>query len=195
MAINVSIFHLSNVVDTCAIWNVLSSPRFFTAALGAGVGFAVTQVVVYECLFKARKQTSVSERRLQDRLSAAMRAAHVIAFGLDVDDLQMIAVLENRKRLGKGELSSIAFAIKTRQAVLTDDQKARKLAQQVLPEPGVQTTPHLLGWLLFNNKLMDHEKDLIVREHVSLGRPLAEHLETAYLEACRCRLMVNTRPT
>lgn len=35
----------------------------------------------------------------------------------------MVEALENRKKLGKGELSSSAFAMKIGQAVITDDQK------------------------------------------------------------------------
>jgi len=45
-----------------------------------------------------------------------------------IEDLQSISVLESRKCLGEGELSSIAFAMKIRLAVITDDRKALELA-------------------------------------------------------------------
>ena len=78
-------------------------------------------------------------------------------------------LLERRKRLGKGELSSIALAMKTNQAFMTDDQKARKLGKEVIGNDKVQTTPHLLGWLFFEGKLLDVDKEDIVAEHKQLG--------------------------
>jgi hypothetical protein len=94
--------------------------------------------------------------------------------------------------LSKGELSSVAFAKKTRQAFLTDDQKARLLAREVIGRSMVQTTPHLFGWLYFNRRLGEGDKDAIIAEHKSLGRPLAKHFEAMYEEAMRCRLMVRS---
>jgi hypothetical protein len=111
------------------------------------------------------------------------------SYPLDITDLQTIEILENRKRLGKGELSSIAFALKTRQAFLTDDQKARNLAKQVLQDKMSQTTPHLVGWLFFHSHLTDSDKSIVIREHTDMERPLARYFEDMYLEACRCRLM------
>jgi len=195
MAINVSAFHPTNIADTCAVWNVLSSKRLFRAALDAGVVFVVTRVVIYECMFKPRKTIAAAERELRGRLDAAQRTSAIVVHPLDIEDLQTIQVLESRKRLGKGELSCIAFAMKTRQAVLTDDQKARKLTHDVHPCPGAQTTPHLLGWLFYGNRLMDSEKDQIVCEHREMGRPLAGPFEDIYIEALRCRLMAATTQT
>ena len=188
MAIDVSVFFLSNITDTCAIWNVLSSRRLFRVALSAGVVFACTRVVIYECLHKRRKTVTEVDRELQARLRTAQAASDVSVYPVELDDLQAIALLENRKRLGKGELSTIAFAIKTRQVVLTDDQKARKLAMIVM-STAAQTTPHLFGWLFFGNRLTDSDKDEVISEHKMMNRPLTNHLEIAYIEACRCRLM------
>jgi len=195
MAIDVSRFHPHNIADTCAVWNILSSRRLFRAALDAGVVFVCTRVVAYECLLKPRKHVTDADVELRSRLQAAQKTNAFSVFSLDVDDLQTVELLEKRKRLGKGELSSIAFALKTRQAVLTDDQKARKLAAEVLPSPGVQTTPHLFGWLYFNNHLTDSEKDSVIAEHKEFVRPLATFFEQIYLEALRCRLMHSQRAT
>ncbi|MGD0263596.1 MAG: hypothetical protein ABSD47_01420 [Candidatus Methylomirabilota bacterium] len=193
MAIDPSSFHPVNVTDTCAVWNVLSSRTLYTAARLAGVVFVCTGFVVYECLFKPRKTETVSDKELQARLRAAQKEPSFVTYPLDVADLQTIGILESRKRLGKGELSSIAFALKIRQAFLTDDQKARRLAREIFGEVPTQTTPHLLGWLFFGNRLGDADKDAIVKEHAGLGRSLAQHFEEAYLEACRCRLMTRHR--
>jgi predicted nucleic acid-binding protein len=108
---------------------------------------------------------------------------------LDAADLQDVAILEKRRRLGKGELSSIAFAKKTRQAFMTDDRKAQRLGEAVLANQMTQSTPHLFGWLIFTGKLTDIDKDRVINEHQSLNRPLRKHFEDIYLEALRCRLM------
>jgi hypothetical protein len=195
MAIDVSRFHPHNIADTCAVWNILSSRRLLRVALDAGVVFVCTRVVAYECLLKPRKNVTDADVELRSRLQAAQEAQAFSVFSLDIDDLQTVELLEKRKRLGKGELSSIAFALKTRQAFLTDDQKARKLAADVLSNPGAQTTPHLFGWLYFNNHLTDSEKDSVIAEHKQLARPLATFFEQIYLEALRCRLMAAQKVT
>ncbi len=194
MAIDVSAFHKHNVADTCAVWNILSSRRLFRAALDAGVTFVCTRVVEYECLLKPCKVTE-AHHELRARLQAAQRANDIAVLSLDVDDLHTVQVLERRQRLGKGELSCIALALKTRQAVLTDDQKARRLATEVLPHPGAQTTPHLFGWLFFNNRLSDSDKDSVICDHKQMERPLGIFFETIYTEACRCRWMATRKAT
>jgi hypothetical protein len=108
---------------------------------------------------------------------------------IDVEDLQEVAVLEARRRLSKGEISSIVFSKKSLQAFMTDDKKAAILARTILPGHRVQSTPHLLAWLIFTARLQDSDKDAIVAELTSLSRNLNPHLEEAYREALRCRLM------
>ena len=53
-------------------------------------------------------------------------------------DLQAIKILESRKRLGKGELSPIALAMKVRQAVITDDMKTSRSGHGVLVVPSLR---------------------------------------------------------
>lgn len=89
--------------------------------------------------------------------------------------------------MGKGEISAIAFALKIGQAVLTDDQKARRRAA----ESGcryVQTTPHLLSWLLFLNRLGDTDLDTVVAQHQEVEGTLTKHLRDAASEARQCQL-------
>ena len=109
------------------------------------------------------------------------------AYSCDIGDLQAIRLLESRKRLGKGELSSIAFAMKIGQAVITDDKKARKLAEDS-GHAHVQTTPHLFSWLIFNRRLGDSDKERVIEQHKEMDRPLAPHFENAYEMALQCRL-------
>ncbi len=176
MAVDPRSFHRFNMVDTCAVWNVLSSNRLYQGASGAGCIFSCTGFVIYECLVKPRKKMSTHDLELRRRLVEERNNARFSTFNLDLEDLQEVEILERRKKLGKGELSSIAFAKRTNQAFLTDDQKARKLGNDVIPGY-VQTTPHLLGWLLFEGILKDSDKDAVIADHNSLNLPLGKYFE------------------
>jgi hypothetical protein len=69
--------------------------------------------------------------------------------------------------------------MKTHQAVMTDDQKARELAQEV-GHALVQTTPQLFAWLFFIGKLSEADKGAIIRQHVEMGQILKPHFERAH---------------
>ena len=188
MAIDPSKFHLINVADTCSVWNVLSSARLHAAAKEAHCEFCVTNFVRYECLTKPRKKAPTqAEAELMRRLIREQARGGFAAHSCDIGDLQAIKILESRNRLGKGELSSIAFAMKIRQAVLTDDMKARKLAEHS-GHALTQTTPHLFSWLIFKGRLGDSDKPTVIMQHQAMERPLAPHFEAAYEMALQCRL-------
>lgn len=191
MAIDPSKFHLINVADTCSVWNVLSSVRLYGAAKEARCEFCMTSFVYYECLIKPRKVSSAADIELRERLVKEQARGGFAAHSCDIGDLQTIQLLESRKRLGKGELSSIAFAMKITQAIITDDMKARKLAE----DSGLaltQTTAHLFAWLIFKGRLGDSDRATVIAQHQAMDGPLAPHFETAYEMALQCRL--NARP-
>jgi hypothetical protein len=125
---------------------------------------------------------------LQRRLRVARNGGKFQLFSLAIEDLQEIEILERRKKLGRGELSSIAFAKRTHQAFLTDDKNALKLALQVLPTGRVQTTPDLFCWLIFEQFLGDSDKQVVISQHESLKRPLKEQFEESYAVALQYRL-------
>ena len=187
MRINVSEFHQYNITDTCAVWNVLSSCLLYSTARSAGCLFSITKFVHYECLHKPRKP-SAHGPILQQRLQQQQIKGAFQSYSLTINDLQDVGMLESRKKLSKGELSSIALARKFGQAFLTDDQKARKLAEGLMHNM-VQTTPHLLGWLFFNGRLTDGDKRTIIDEHVALSGQLFPYFESVYHESLRCQLM------
>jgi len=189
MAIDCSQFHLVNVIDTCAIWNVLSSQRLLSAAKAAKCHFSATAFVYYEALHKSRTAPTKEDIELQNRLRRERRAGFFGDCSLDIRDLQEIDILERRMHLGKGELSSIAFSKKAGLSFLTDDQKARRLGSGVMAASRVQTTPHLFGWLFFVGQLSDSDKNGVIDEHERYGGPLRPYFETMYNEALRCRLM------
>lgn len=187
MAIDPSKFHLINVADTCSVWNVLSSARLHSAAKEAHCEFCVTSFVRYECLTKPRKAPSPAETELMRRLTQEQARGGFAAHSCDIGDLQAIKLLESRKKLGKGELSAIAFAMKIGQAVITDDMKARKLAEDS-GHAHIQTTPHLFSWLIFKGRLGDSDKGTVIAQHKAMERPLEPHFEDAYDMALQCRL-------
>jgi hypothetical protein len=188
MPLDLSRFAKSSVADACAVWNILSSNMLNGSAREAGRTFCFTEFVEYECLTKARQKPTAEEEELIRRLKAERVAKRFQTFHLAIDDLLDLEVLENRKRLGKGELSTIVFAKRTAQAIVTDDQKARRLADVELGASAVQTTPHLLGWLVFTQRLGDGDVDRVIDEHEQMKRPLSKYFREAYELALQFRL-------
>jgi len=191
MAIDITAFNLVNVVDTCSVWNVLSSQLLYGAAREAGCDFCITTFVHYECLVKPRKAASKGpeEQLLMDRLKREQDRGRFKYHSCDIADLQQLATLAGRKRIGKGELSAIAFAMKINQAVLTDDQGARRFSADAGCQK-TQTTPQLFGWLVFTGRLGHVDKSTIIQQHEATKGPLRKHLDDACDIALQCRLNV-----
>lgn len=188
---NITQFKLYNVIDSCSVWNILLSPIIYQASLTAGCFYIMTGYVAYECLHKKRKlglnTTSI------ERLEKEIKAGKFTTYNITIDDLQDIEILNNRKRLGKGELSAIVFAQKTRQAFLTDDKKARKLGNGVLGSENVQTTPHLVGYCFYKRHLLDGDFNILIQEHTSTLNGswgnLSPYFQEAYEYSLKIRLM------
>lgn len=195
MALDVQNFYKYVVVDTCAVWNILSSRMLHQAGISAGCYFSITAFVLYECLHKPRSSKRPSEIKLQERLKTARQAGQFKEYALEVADLQDVDILAQRQNLSKGEIAAIAFAKKTNQAFLTDDQGARKLAATALERSKIQTTPHLLGWLVFTDSISDEGVAVVISEHNEMERPLSVYFDSMHKEALRCRAMDTTRKT
>ena len=132
---------------------------------------------------------SQSDQALRERLTRERDLGNFAELHLTLDQLEDISLLEKRRKLGKGELSTIAVARNHRQAVLTDDQKARRLAEEFCERGMVQTTPHLLGWLFFTTELLDSDLKVIVNEHEQVDGPLAKYFDEMYRRALERRAM------
>ncbi|MDR3689322.1 MAG: hypothetical protein P4L46_08085 [Fimbriimonas sp.] len=104
-------------------------------------------------------------------------------------------MLETRKQLGRGEITTVLFAKTTNQAAMSDDGGARELASDMLGVPRSQTTCHLFGWLFYTGHLVDHERVDIQNEHIAMGRPLAPHFDVAYEMAMRAKLYDSQKKT
>lgn len=191
MSFDVRNFHRYNIVDSCAIQNVLSSLTLYSASLQAKCEFICTGFVHYECLVKERNNGSKEDMEIQKRFARAIKTGEIKLDHLNIEDLQDVHVLENRKKLGMGELSSIAVANKYRQVFMTDDLKARKLGIAIMGVGRVQTTPQLFGWLVYGNYLLDSDKDRVIFEHESLEKriPLSSFFEQLYLKALEAKFI------
>lgn len=189
MNIDITTINKFCVIDTCSIQNILSSNILSSAVTNNGFSFCVTKFVEYEMLHKQSSVPSDAENTIKCRYKQEVANGKYECHNLSIEDLQDIEILESRKKLGKGELSIIAFAKKINQGIMTDDQQARKLGESVLSKSRVQTTPQLLGWLFYNRILIDSELDTICSEHTSKDRPLERFFREVYLESLRIRMM------
>jgi hypothetical protein len=189
--IDITRFHKNNIIDTCSVWNLLSSRKFYQAALNAGCDFTCSRFVIYECLYKTRKSLCKEDLDLQERLRSEQRKGYFKEEHISIDELQQVDVLEKCMSLSKGELSSIVLAKSRKRAFLTDDQPARKLACNFLNDEYVQTTPQLFGWLYFEGMLADSDKDQIISEHREMNRPLGTYFNKVYLWALELKLAKN----
>lgn len=188
MAIDITTFYKINIVDTCSIWNILSSTKLFAATVGEKCVLSCTQFVLYECLYKPRAVATAQDDELRRRLTRVREDGHFTDYPISIEDLQTVEVLRSRMNLSKGEISSMVFAKKTRQAFLTDDEAARTLARNLLEDRMIQTTPQLFGWLFFLGVLTDTDKDRIIDEHRNLDRPLEKYFNETYYLAMQMKL-------
>lgn len=182
-------FSPASVVDTCSIWNMLSSVRINQAALQARIHFCITPVVLYECLGKPRPTLSESQQELIKRFQKELAGGRFPIQECSLDDLVAITS-KAPMRLGSGELSCIATAYRIRNiAVMTDDKSARESARRNFGLR-VETTPTLYGYLHYHQHLGDADHPEVIKEHEHFeARPLTSFFEATYREAMRCRQM------
>jgi hypothetical protein len=84
-------FAVASVVDTCAVWNMLSSLRLNEAAIQAKLHFCITPVVLYECLYKPRPCITWEQQELMDRLESNRAKGRFQTLECSLDDLLTIS--------------------------------------------------------------------------------------------------------
>lgn len=184
-------FARASVVDTCAVWNMLSSQRLNQAAIQAKLHFCITPVVLYECLQKPRPSITADQELLMTRLRRERASGRFPVQECNLEDL--LAISENAPgKLGSGELSCIATAYRIRSiAVMTDEKLARNFAQGRLGL-SVETTPRLYGYLHYHLHLGGADHAHVIAEHERFERrPLTQFFNQTFDDAMRCRLMAN----
>ena len=189
-------FILVNITDTCAIWHLVGSMTLFKMARRLNVSFVITNTVFYECFTKTRGRAATGQHQeLRDRLETHIKQDDVKRIDLTIDDLQDLITLARQrgfdKRLGHGEISCAALALRWGVAVLTDNRKDFR-AISGLVDGRLQTTPRLLGWLYLDGHLTDPDVGDILSEHRSTGGQMSQVYERAHHEACEKRLARQT---
>ncbi len=192
MRIDVTAFAQITAIDTCAIWNVLSSTRLTAAAHAKQRWFVVADYVRYEALERPRTDPEPCELALQAKFRDRLQKQHGFSRQtVSLDDLQAVANMPIVSRLGQGEIAALALAHKMRMGFMTDDQKARAGADEIGVGPA-HTTPHLLGWLIYDGSLGDSDVGTVIAEHEASvpkkNGQLSKYFRAAYEEACGRRL-------
>ena len=192
MRIDVTAFAQTTAIDTCAIWNVLSSARLTVGAHGKQRWFVVADYVRYEALDSPRTDPEPGEIELQNKFRDRLQKQQGFSsLSVSLDDLQAVANMPIVSRLGQGEIAALALARKMRIGFMTDDQKARSGADEAGAGPA-HTTPHLLGWLIYDGGLGDSDVGVIIAEHEASvpkkNGQLTRYFRAAYEEACSRRL-------
>src|SRR5689334_8984407 len=100
MAVDVTQFYPYNIADTCSVWNILSSSTLYEAAHTSKCYFACTAYVSYECLVKPRKAPTSADKILRERLIRQRTIGRFTEFHLSLEELEDVAMLERRKKLG-----------------------------------------------------------------------------------------------
>ncbi len=193
MAFDPRTFHPMLVIDTCSVWNILSATKLHRAALSSKLTFCITPMVLYECIYKPRKNITKEAEELQARLEQSRNKGYFPVQECALEDL-LIVSSSAPIGLSSGELSCIAMAygISTI-AFMTDERQARLFADGKLGLK-VETTPRLYGWLHYNRHLLDSDHAEIVAEHEKHERrPLSTYFVEAYNTALQYRLMVMSK--
>ena len=191
MEIDVRTFGLSSTIDTCSIYNLFSSRKLLAATQARNAWFVITDYVYYESVIRERTLPTQADRKIQTEFNRRLEQRKGFSREkLEISDLQAVANLPAARRLGKGEIASMAVALRMRLGFTTDDQRARRAAQQAGVTP-VQTIPHLVGWLVYCGELSDGDFTDVVREHeatvpASRGR-ISSFMTQAYGVACQFR--------
>lgn len=182
-------FYQLNVIDTCSIWNLLSSKTLLSTTKQTSISFCITNFVLYECIYKRRKKTDLNQNELIKRFNNERKNNNFVDYPISISDLQDNEILYTRKKRSKGEISSMIFAKKTNQAFITDDKNARHLADSFLGSDRVQTIPQLFGYCVYCGLLLDNGIHAVISEHKDLEDSITVHLESAYKKALEKRLM------
>jgi len=183
-------------IDACAVWNILCSQRLTVAAKCGKRHFVLAEYVRYECLVKPRKkpltEIEIAHKcRLNDELQSGK---HFSSCSLEVEDLvNMMNTLGavNLKRFHQGEFAALALARKLHNGFLTDDLAARRTGEDTLGADRVRTTPHLVGWLVYESKLSDGDIPTIKADNRAFRMAygyLGEFIDVCYEHALGLRM-------
>jgi predicted nucleic acid-binding protein len=192
-------FPAISTIDACAVWNILCSRTLTSAAKCRHRHFILTDYVRYECLIKPRKKPTDIDIELQAKLESELATnLHFSSHSLKVEDLRdVVSNVGVVRRFHRGELAALALARKLNHCFVTDDYAARSVAENSLGTFKVRTTPHLVGWLVYERQLTDGDIPRIIADNKAFRNSkghLGDFIQACYEHAMMLRLrnMENT---
>lgn len=141
------------ITDTSVLINFLNINRIDLLASFPGK-FLITEHVVDEITLDFSNQ--------QDRLNLAIMDGELEVVAVDSEqELQLYNELIKEKRLGAGECSAIACAIKRKYSLAMEDSRACKQTLRLDPSVEILKTQDILTKLIMNRIITIEEADAI----------------------------------
>jgi hypothetical protein len=186
-------FPTISTIDACAVWNILCSHTLTIAAKCRNRHFILAEYVRYECLVKPRKKPTNIDMELQAKLQNELASnRHFSSYALKVEDLRdVVSTIGSVRRFHQGELAALALARKLQHSLVTDDHVARGVAENLLGTSCVRTTPHLVGWLVYEAQLTDGDIPTIIADNKTFRNNkgfLGDFIQACYEHAMGLRL-------
>jgi hypothetical protein len=178
-------FPQKSAIDTCSVWNVLSFGITTTqAVVDSSKIFILPEFVRYECLYKPRSpEVTKNQATAKTLLLNYIRLGRLFfPISMTVDDLRSVAKIRGIRNLGLGEISTIVVSQKIQCGFVTDDGPARALARRIIPNLEIRTSSHLIGWLVYAQRLTETEAQIAIQQH---DKMMGKSSNRVYLEACR----------
>ncbi|KAA0593968.1 hypothetical protein J2848_004134 [Azospirillum lipoferum] len=187
------VFPAVSAIDTCAVWNILSSRTLSAAISRKGCHFVLAEYVRYECLGKPRTNLTEADAALCEKLKTEITSSKQFSVHpLGVDDLRdLVATVGSPKRFHHGEVAALALSRKLGNGFLTDDYAARKVGENTLGQDRVRSTPLLVGWLVYDGQLTDGDIPVIVADNKAYRNKrgfLGSFIQKCYEHAMGLRL-------
>lgn len=191
---NIISFNKNSVIDSCSVKNLVSTNTLYQAAQREKCQFIISNFIEYELLYRERKHIdSLTEDRIKELdqlIKEKIHKGEMPKYDIDISDLFDPLIRNHSSLRSRGEITAIILARKFNIGMVTDDIKAQNFAKQNLTDDRVESIPSLFGWLLYNKKLYDSDKDKIISEQKYYYRSQEKQLERMYRVALE-KILVN----
>jgi predicted nucleic acid-binding protein len=192
---NITSFNKYSVIDSCSVKNLVSTNTLYQAAQREKCQFIISNFIEYELLHRERKNIdSLTEDRIKELdqlIKKKINTGEIPKFDIDISDLFDPLIRNQSSLRSRGEITAIILARKFKIGMVTDDIKAQKIAKQNLTDDMVDSIPSLFGWLIYNKKLYDADKDKIISEQKYYYRSQEKQLGKVYRVALEKILVDN----
>lgn len=190
---NIREFNKNGVIDTCSLLNLTSSSTLSRASKNKNCNFIISDFIEYELLYKERNIRDELRRQraeeLDEIVARMIDSGEIQKYNIELSDLLNPAFVKHNKAKSRGELTAIVLAEKFNIGVITDDEKAQKVACGAIGKKYVESVCSLISWMYYHNNLNDSDKDKIIQEQAYFLRNQKEKFQKAYERGLEERLM------